>query len=250
MNNVSLKDLEKEQDKFKKKYGIDSRTLKKYRSGIAKVSKEESDKLASELYDYILTNKEITEEIARDYMMKGANPNYVITLPKSKGDTLLIRCIKLNYLFCALELLKAGADPNLCNDYKSSPLMWAVRKNSVDGNIDQEIMVKILILMGADVNAQCLDGDTALTSARRHGQDNAAKLLINAGAFLNHLNLSNASPSDVSFQVSSHEVLEDVLNERRKRKKKVTEEDTMSLIDDASKSMGKVKKIQLKKGDK
>ena len=71
-------------------------------------------------------------------------------------------------------LLQAGADPNLSNDGKATPLMWA---------IDDAEKTKLLLDAGAEIDARSTDGRTALMIAgARVGAADVVKLLLERGA--------------------------------------------------------------------
>lgn len=70
-------------------------------------------------------------------------------------------------------LLRQGANPNLQNWRRSTPLMEAV---------DNPQMVRLLLRMGADVNVKQDQGQTALSSAIYEKQPESVRLLLASGA--------------------------------------------------------------------
>lgn len=72
-------------------------------------------------------------------------------------------------------LIDAGAAVNQANAFGATALMWAAA---------QTPNVALLIERGADVKARAKDGVTALVAAARHGNGEAMRLLIAAGADL------------------------------------------------------------------
>lgn len=73
-------------------------------------------------------------------------------------------------------LLTGGADPNRrwgANNW--TPLMHAIHKN-------QKASVEVLIAGGADINARCRDGVTALMMAAGYGYADIVKVLLDHGA--------------------------------------------------------------------
>jgi ankyrin repeat protein len=76
------------------------------------------------------------------------------------------------------RLLAAGADPNVANDYGSTPLGEAAV------NASTEIVARLLDA-GADANATVKDGETPLMVLARSSNVAAAKLLLDHGADVN-----------------------------------------------------------------
>lgn len=73
-------------------------------------------------------------------------------------------------------LLAGGADPNRrwgVNNW--TPLMHAIHKN-------QKASVEVLVAAGADINARCGDGVTALMMAAGYGYADIVKVLLDHGA--------------------------------------------------------------------
>ena len=73
-------------------------------------------------------------------------------------------------------LLAGGADPNRrwgVNNW--TPLMHAIHK-------DQKASVEVLLAVGADINARCGDGVTALMMAAGYGYADIVKVLLDNGA--------------------------------------------------------------------
>jgi ankyrin repeat protein len=76
------------------------------------------------------------------------------------------------------RLLKAGAKPNVKNDFGSSPMAEAAK----NGNA---AIIKLLLKAGADPNSPNLEGQTALMAVARTGRVDGARLLLDAGADIN-----------------------------------------------------------------
>jgi ankyrin repeat protein len=89
------------------------------------------------------------------------------------------------------ELLKAGADPMLPNANKSTPLMAAAGFGTSDpleeaGTEDEALeAVKMLLDLGADVNAVDDKGDTAMHGAAYGNFPTIVQLLADRGADIN-----------------------------------------------------------------
>jgi uncharacterized protein len=75
-------------------------------------------------------------------------------------------------------LLELGADVNARNDGGSTPLTWAAGEGRID-------LVNLYLQKGADVNAVTNDGNTALMFALNSGYHQIAKVLATNGATLN-----------------------------------------------------------------
>lgn len=78
--------------------------------------------------------------------------------------------------FIVKELLRSGADPNICREWdSSSPLMVACEK-------DWANIVEILVKGGADINARDAYGNTALQFAIEGCASGAVYVLLKNGA--------------------------------------------------------------------
>ena len=104
---------------------------------------------------------------------KDSGPN--LTLAALKGDTGLV-----------IELLKAGADPDACDDQGRTPLIEA----AFGGHVDT---VSALLAAGADPNARDPDGWSPLIEAASKGRFEVVKLLLAAGADANATNREGRS---------------------------------------------------------
>ncbi|WP_044278717.1 ankyrin repeat domain-containing protein [Myxococcus stipitatus] len=116
---------------------------------------------------------------------RGANVNHRWT--QEPGDTVLTDLLnKDNNEAPSLEilrvLLKAGADPNVANDRKETPLML-----SVDYHQQPELF-EFLAKHGVEIDAVDLRGRTALMQAIQYTSVPIAKRLIERGANVNHVN--------------------------------------------------------------
>lgn len=239
MNNVDITKIEMERKKLLESYELDEESIKSFRKKIKSVSKEESDKLGQELYKYILSStiskkthddleklKEIENKVL-EYILNGANIEYK---EDKDGHFSLLLCIRRGYISLAYMLLRAGANVNQVNNFLTTPSMSAARHGHKD-------LLELLILMGADINARCLDGDNALISAKRHDQIECFNILKNAHAYLNNRNLINQTILDIKskkdFDVLSlsYTLKQDIL------KDDVTFDDVELLLNDAYSKM-------------
>jgi ankyrin repeat protein len=96
----------------------------------------------------------------------------------SDGTTALHWAVYRNDVELLDRLLKAGAKPNVRNEYGSSPMSEA----AVTGNV---AILEKLLKAGADVESPNADGQTALMIVARTSNVEAAKLLIRRGADVN-----------------------------------------------------------------
>jgi ankyrin repeat protein len=108
-----------------------------------------------------------------------------------EGATPFLRAAQSGDIVLMKLLLEHGADPSLSTDAKVTPLMVASGIGWVEGvtyewspktTLDA---VKLLLELGADVNAQdILDGRTALMGAAHKGRNDVIRLLVEHGADL------------------------------------------------------------------
>lgn len=191
MNSVTeLKQVEREREELLKQYELDEESIKNTKSKIAEVTYEESEKLGVELYNLIYKKKysEATDyEKIEELVYKGANVNYKNPAPgANKGNFPLIFCSRRGNLKTFLLLVRAGANINQTNNYCTTCCMASARHN-------QSEILKILIALGADINACCYDGDNAIISAKRNNSVECFDLLVEAQAKLNHKNFVGES---------------------------------------------------------
>ena len=177
MNNVDIILLEQQRNEKLKSYELDQESINNFKSKIKIVSEEEKETLGKKLFD-IINSKAFEEETDYEKVIElvynGANIEYK---DESKGDFALLRCARKNYLKTFLILLRAGANIDQKNNYLTTATMASARHGNKE-------MLEILILMNADINAKCKDGDNALISARNHHQVDCFYMLVNAGANL------------------------------------------------------------------
>ena len=82
------------------------------------------------------------------------------------------------------RLLQSGAKPDAANDYGVTPLYLACTNRNTG-------MVKALLQAGADAKGKLVSGESVLMNCVRTGALEAAKLLIDAGADVNHAEPKN-----------------------------------------------------------
>jgi ankyrin repeat protein len=113
------------------------------------------------------------DEVAR-LLQSGANPN-ADKIPGYEGRPALFHAATFGYVDIAARLIERGANVNYGADRGAvTPLMMA----SLNG---PAAMVELLVKNGAEVNAQA-GGGTALTEATRKGDPAVLRVLLEAGA--------------------------------------------------------------------
>lgn len=102
----------------------------------------------------------------------------------------------------ATMLLDKGADPNLANDDKRTPLLVVIRKgfNTVSyvRQPQSARVVNGLLERGADVNARDIDGTTPLEEAARIGDAETIRALVVRGANVATKNNDGETPLDIA----------------------------------------------------
>jgi ankyrin repeat protein len=94
------------------------------------------------------------------------------------GSTALLWAAHWNELQTATLLIRSGADPNIANDLKMTPLSQACT-NASSG------MVNLLLEAGANPNTSIGTGETPLMTCARTGNDRTVRLLLGRGADVN-----------------------------------------------------------------
>ncbi|XP_015252576.1 PREDICTED: ankyrin repeat and SOCS box protein 2-like isoform X2 [Cyprinodon variegatus] len=108
-------------------------------------------------------------------------------------QTALLLAVSYQQLSCVLCLLESGADPDICNSNKETPLYKACELENVD-------MVNLILLYNATVNQRCGQGWTALHEAVSRDNTEICELLIRAGAMINPANTYSVTPLIVAAQ--------------------------------------------------
>jgi ankyrin repeat protein len=96
----------------------------------------------------------------------------------SQNDKLLIQSTYDGKLSTVESLVAKGADVNLADKKKRTPLIFAASNGHV-------AVVEFLLDKGADINARDSDGQSALMYASKRSFNETAALLINHGADVN-----------------------------------------------------------------
>jgi len=103
------------------------------------------------------------------------------------NDEKLFKAAKIGDTETAKMMIEMGADVNARNDSGLTPLYWASLRSFTD-------IAKILIEMGADVNVRNKDGYTPLYWVSSEGHTEIAKMLIEKGADVNAKNEVGETP--------------------------------------------------------
>ncbi|XP_039981750.1 ankyrin repeat and SOCS box protein 2-like [Xiphias gladius] len=104
-----------------------------------------------------------------------------------RGESALLVAVSKDQLRCIQVLLENGADPDITNHDKETPLYKACERNSA-------AMVAALLNHGAAVNTHCIQGWTALQEAVVQNNVEICEMLLKAGAKHNLSNMYGISP--------------------------------------------------------
>ncbi|XP_066536184.1 ankyrin repeat and SOCS box protein 2b [Hoplias malabaricus] len=102
-------------------------------------------------------------------------------------QTALLIATDGKHLDCVKCLLEAGADPDICNKNKETPLYKACEQESID-------IVRVLLAFGSAVNQRCRRGWTALHEAVRRGNIELCETLLQAGAAIDPPSTHGTTP--------------------------------------------------------
>ena len=95
-----------------------------------------------------------------------------------QGDTALMYAMRSRTCPGLIpDLLRAGADPNICGSLRRTPLMAASLLES-----KAEEVMRVLLEAGADVHARDQLENTALSQASHYGSPESVRILLEAGA--------------------------------------------------------------------
>ncbi|XP_060735621.1 ankyrin repeat and SOCS box protein 2b isoform X1 [Tachysurus vachellii] len=98
-----------------------------------------------------------------------------------KEQTALLIATDGKHLECVKCLLEAGADPDISNKNKETPLYKACKNESID-------IVRMILAFGGSVNQRCHRGWTALHEAVRRGNIQLCEVLLQARAAIDATN--------------------------------------------------------------
>ncbi|XP_023251075.1 ankyrin repeat and SOCS box protein 2-like isoform X1 [Seriola lalandi dorsalis] len=104
-----------------------------------------------------------------------------------RGESALLVGVSKDQLRCVQVLLEYGADPDITNYERETPLYKACERNSA-------AMVAVLLNHGAAVNTHCIQGWTALQEAVVRNNVEICEMLLKAGAKHSLTNMYGISP--------------------------------------------------------
>lgn len=110
----------------------------------------------------------------------------------------------LGYVDMVRLLLDAGADPNVQDSHRQTPLIIAAACNDVDA-------MKLLLSRSADVDYQCSKGATALHMVARSGNLEMVRYLIDRGARI-QTDVWHATPLHAAALCGHGQVIETLLH--------------------------------------
>uniref|UniRef100_A0A4W4EX74 Uncharacterized protein n=1 Tax=Electrophorus electricus TaxID=8005 RepID=A0A4W4EX74_ELEEL len=148
--------------------------------------------LAASTTTYIPTNSAMEDWTALHEAAHCGHVNCMKALLKVDKRTLqeqtaLLIATDRKHLECVKCLLEAGADPDISNKNKETPLYKACQQGSID-------IVRVILAFGGSVNQRCYRGWTALHEAVRHGSPELCETLLQAGAAIDAPNAHGITP--------------------------------------------------------
>uniref|UniRef100_A0A4W5JL07 Ankyrin repeat and SOCS box containing 2a, tandem duplicate 1 n=1 Tax=Hucho hucho TaxID=62062 RepID=A0A4W5JL07_9TELE len=132
-------------------------------------------------------------------VLLGAQPG-VINKCDLKGRTALILAVEREKVACVEALLEMGADPDLANMERESPLYKACEMDNAE-------IVAMLLNHGAVVNKQSIQGWTALIEAVSRNNMEICEMLVQNGAKLSSTNMYGITPLSTAAQSGHVETL-------------------------------------------
>uniref|UniRef100_A0A8C7IDW1 Ankyrin repeat and SOCS box containing 2 n=1 Tax=Oncorhynchus kisutch TaxID=8019 RepID=A0A8C7IDW1_ONCKI len=132
-------------------------------------------------------------------VLLGAQPS-MINKCDLKGQTALILAVYREKVACVEMLLEKGADPDLANKDRETPLYKACESGNAE-------IVVMLLNHGAVVNKHCIQGCTALQEAVSRNNVEICEILVQAGAKLSPTNMYGIAPLFTAAQSGHEETL-------------------------------------------
>ncbi len=123
------------------------------------------------------------------------------------GTTALHWAVLHDDVELATRLLQSGARPDTVNEYGVSPLYLACTNRST-------AMVQALFQAAVNVNAGLLSGESVLMNCARTGAREAAVLLLDAGADVNHAEAESGQTALMWAAAAGHADIVDLLLQR------------------------------------
>lgn len=119
-------------------------------------------------------------------MLLSAQPG-MINKRTERGETALLVAVSREHLECVEMLLGRGADPDIPNYDKETPLYKACERSN-------PAIVAVLLNHGVAVNTRCIQGWTALQEAVGRNNVEICEMLLKAGAKHNITNMYGITP--------------------------------------------------------
>ncbi|XP_053345159.1 ankyrin repeat and SOCS box protein 2-like isoform X2 [Clarias gariepinus] len=117
-----------------------------------------------------------------------------------KDQTALLLAVSRGHAECVAFLLDKGADPDIANKDKETPLYKACEKENPE-------IVAMLLNRGATVNKSCIQGWTALHEAVCRNNVEICEMLVKAGAKISTANIYGITPIFVAAQSGNLDTL-------------------------------------------
>ena len=138
-------------------------------------------------------------------------PTLAMIFGRAEIDSRLLRAAETGNLELAESALAAGADINCIGNWRYTPLMAASEKCSIN-NIN---IVRLLLERNAEINITSSYGDTALLLASHSiwPSDKVIRLLLQAGADVNHADRSRKTAFDYAEKREDSVIVLPILKE-------------------------------------
>jgi ankyrin repeat protein len=131
------------------------------------------------------------------------NPDLSLNKSLDNGDTLLTYSIRMKLPLIRNILLSKGASTEILSQYIDFPGMTPLM---IAAHLGDTAAIEALLANHAALNTQDIIGDTALHKAIKNGYDEAAKVLIRAGADLQIENDRYESPLETANNLGRKEI--------------------------------------------
>eukprot|EP00736_Rhodelphis_marinus_P011485 Rmarinus@m.25476 len=151
---------------------------------IRKIRKTQHNVFKTDILDVRSDGLEDMLECTRLLCSAGAN---VLAATSDFGVTALHLAVGDHLPEIAVELLRFGADVNICDKFDRTPLHFACWGGS-------QPCVSVLVDAGADLTAKNFSGRTPLHVAALYGHTHVARYLVDAGADINAVNADHCTP--------------------------------------------------------
>lgn len=183
-------------------FAEDKENFSDFQARIKKVSKEKGEELANEIWGLLSPiklskndvsasrrNDDVDGELApkiKELVLQGADVSILF-----KNDNFLVRSAKAGLIECFKIFIRAGMDIDIQNGYGTTATMAACMYNFPE-------ILKLCVLLNANLDMQCSDGDCAFHCASRHNREECIDILNEAGANPTIKNNDGKTPLDVA----------------------------------------------------